>query len=263
MVANEKPARRIAVISGKGGVGKTVITANIAGALSSLGRRILVVDADLGLANLDIVLGLDPKFTLQDFLCGERTLEEILMPTTRGFDLLPAGSGIQEGTVFTPVMAEKIERVLVPLESQYDAILFDAGAGIGNVVLFFANLADEILLIVTPEPTSLMDAYATIKILSQQHDRSEFLLVVNQTNPRYSEQVGAAVASHLQNVSTRFLGSPSPVRIELIGSIPQDPAIPNSIKQRQLLSEISPQAPAASLLNHLAGFLDTRVHRPD
>jgi flagellar biosynthesis protein FlhG len=259
MTAKEKKARRIAVISGKGGVGKTVLTANIAGALSSLGRRVLVVDADLGLANMDILLGLDPKLTIQDVLHGKHTLEEVILTTNKGFDLLPAGSGVPEGAVMTAAMAEKMELFLAPLDAKYDVILFDVGAGIGDVVLLFANLAKEIILVVTPEPTSMMDAYATIKILNQFHSRSEFLLIVNQANPKYFDQVGTTVATHLQNISSRFLESPSPVHIKLIGSIPQDPAIPSSIRQRQLLIDINPQAPATCLVNTLAGFLDARV----
>lgn len=256
-----KTARRIAVISGKGGVGKSVITANIAGVLSSLGRRILLVDADLGLANLDILLGMDPQFTIQDAFFGNHSLDEIVIPTSRGFDLLPAGSGMPEGTIYSQAMAQKIEAILKPLEARYDAILFDAGAGAGDVVLFFANLAHEILLVVTPEPTSLTDAYATIKILNQLHDRSEFLLVVNQADPACADKVGTAVAGHLQNVISRFIASPCPVRLELIGCIPRDPAVPDSIRHRQLLSESSPQSPSACLLESLGGFLDTRVHR--
>jgi flagellar biosynthesis protein FlhG len=263
MAVEKKKARRIAVISGKGGVGKTVITANMAAALSCIGRRILVVDADLGLANLDIMLGVDPRFTIQDVLHGICPLEEVLLPTARGFDLLPAGSGVPEDTQLTPALAEKIESLLRSLEDRYDAILFDAGAGVGDVVLFFANLAHEILLVVTPEPASLMDAYATIKILSQLYARSEFLLVVNQADPNCSGQIGVSVANHLQNVISRFLGPShqNPVRVELIGSIPQDPTIPKAIRQRQLLADISPQAPATCLMNHLAGFFDTRMQK--
>jgi flagellar biosynthesis protein FlhG len=261
MVVDGKKARRIAVISGKGGVGKTVLTANLAAAWSLIGRRILVVDADLGLANLDILLGVAPQFTIQDVLHGTHAVEEVLMPTAKGFDLLPAGSGLPEGTIFTPALAEHIESILGSLEHRYDAILFDAGAGVGEVVLFFANLAHEILIVVTPEPTSLTDAYATIKILNQLHERSEFLLVVNQANPNCSVQIGVSVANHLQNVISKFFGATdrNSVKIELIGAIPQDSAIPQAIKQRQLLTEISPQAPSTCLLNHLATFLDARI----
>jgi flagellar biosynthesis protein FlhG len=261
MVVEGKKARRITVLSGKGGVGKTVITANLAAALSSIGRRILVVDADLGLANLDVLLGLAPRFTIQDAFRGTRSLDEVLLPTTKGFDLLPAGSGLPESTVFTKALAENIESILASLERRYDAILFDAGAGVGDVVLLFANLADEILLVVTPESTSMMDAYATIKILYQLHKRNEFLLVVNQTNPDCSRRIGTTVANHLQNVASKFLGSSqkSPVQVKLIGSIPQDPVVPQAILRRRLLSEINPQAPSACLMTHLANFLDTRA----
>jgi flagellar biosynthesis protein FlhG len=157
MVAEEKRARRIAVVSGKGGVGKTVITANLAAALSSGGHRVLIVDADLGLANLDVILGIAPQFTIQDVLQGNQTLDKVLLSTKKGFDLLPAGSGLPEGTKLTPTLSKGLESLLSSLDHRYDVILFDAGAGIGDVVMFFANLADEILLVVTPEPTSLME----------------------------------------------------------------------------------------------------------
>jgi flagellar biosynthesis protein FlhG len=253
-----KRARRIAIISGKGGVGKTVITANLAAALASLGRRILVIDADLGLANLDILLGVDPPFTIHDVLRGVCSPDEALMPTGLGFDLLPAGSGLPDGAIFSSSFARHFEAILDSLDSRYDDILFDAGAGVGDVVLYFANLADEILLVVTPEPTSMMDAYATIKILHQLYERRTFLLIVNQANPDSSKQIGEAVSKHLQNVISQFLGSQNPVRLELMGCIPQDPAIPQSIRQRQLLRETNPKAPSTRLLHGFANFLNGR-----
>jgi flagellar biosynthesis protein FlhG len=259
MSVEAKRARRIAVISGKGGVGKTVITANIAAWLSSLGRRILVVDADLGLANLDILLGLDPRFTVHDALRGICSLEEVLMTTANGFDLLPAGSGLPEGTAFDSAFAEHFESILGSLDSRYDAILFDVGAGVGDIVLYFANLAHDVLLIMTPEPTSMMDGYAAIKILHQLHERNEFLLIVNQANPASPTQTGSAVARHLQNVISQFLGSQNPIRLELMGCIPQDPAIPQAIRKRQLLREIDPQAPSTGFIGRIANMLDARL----
>ena len=261
MVNEGKMARRIAVISGKGGVGKTVITANLAAALASLGRRILVIDADLGLANLDIILGVDPQFTIQDVLRGNCSLEQVLIDTNKGFDLLPAGSGLPEGTVVTTRLAEFFDTILGSLEGRYDAILFDAGAGVGDVVLHFANLAHEILLVVTPEPTSLMDAYATIKILNQLQERKEFLLLVNQANPVSFGQIGISVANRLQSVSAKFMGTQNAVRLVLMGCIPQDPAIPNAIKQRQLLRETDPQAASTCLISQIADALDLRVQQ--
>ena len=220
-----------------------------------------MVDADLGLANLDIMLDLEPQFTLFDALHGLQPPEKILVHTSRGFDLLPAGSGLPEGTLLTKLLSEGVESVLASLEDRYDVILFDAGAGVGDVVLFFANLADEILLVATPEPTSLMDSYATIKILNKEYGRDEFLLIVNQANPGSFSQVGNSVASHLQNVISQFIDSEvkKPVRLELIGSIPLDPAIPQAIRRRQLLSETSPEAPSACILNNLADSIRTHI----
>jgi flagellar biosynthesis protein FlhG len=259
MAAEKNPARRIAVISGKGGVGKSIITANLAGALSASGRKILVLDADLGLANLDIILGVAPQFTIFDVLHGTHPLEEVLIPTTKGFDLIPGGSSVPEGTLFTQSLAEKIESVLSSLENRYDAILFDAGTGIGDVVLFFANLAHEILLVVTPEPTSVMDAYATIKILSHTYGRCEFLLLVNQVNPECSDQAGERIAGHLRTVISKYLKSDHPVRLELVGSIPTDPMVHHAVRQQKLLAESCPEAPAACFLNHLARLLNARL----
>jgi flagellar biosynthesis protein FlhG len=261
MASETKRARRISIISGKGGVGKTVITANLAAALHSIGRRVLVIDADLGLANMDIVLGVAPKLTIQDLLSGSHSLEEVLLKTSKGFDLLPAGSGLTEGTILTPALTQKINSILRRVEEQYDAILFDAGAGIGDVVLFFANLADEILLVVTPEPTSLMDSYATIKVLHQLYGRDEFLLIINQASPACPEQVGFSVVSHLQKVISRFIdsGKSGEIRLHLAGSIPTDPAIPRAISERQLLAENSPRAPSVSLMEHVAGVLHSRM----
>jgi len=252
-------ARRYAIVSGKGGVGKTVITANLAAALAARGSRTLVVDADLGLANLDVILGLNPSGTLQDVLSGDLPVEEILLSTRGGFDLLPAGSGTMEATLLTPALAESVQAMLEKLEPSYDAILFDAGAGIGEVVLFFARLADEILLVVTPEPTSLMDAYATVKVLALRFGCNNFRLVVNQTNPRNPEQSGSLVADRLQQVISRFLSNESskPVRIHLAGVLPSDPAIGRAIARQKLLQETEPSAPALSHIRRLAESLDS------
>jgi flagellar biosynthesis protein FlhG len=261
MVDEEKKARRIAVISGKGGVGKTVITANLAAALSCAGHRVLVVDADLGLANLDVILDVAPQFTINDFIEGKSTLDKVLVSTQKGFDLLPAGSGLPEGTVLTPTLAKSLESLLSSLESRYDMMLFDAGAGIGDVVLFFANSAHEIVLVVTPEPTSLMDSYATIKVLNKFYKRTEFLLVVNQANPGCPGQIGASVVNHLQNVISKFIQSENQdsVRLHLVGTIPQDPAIPQAVRLRQLLTDASPEAPSTCLMNHLADHIQSRL----
>jgi len=259
MTNEQRNAHCIAVISGKGGVGKSVITANLAAALSSIGRKVLAVDADLGLASLDVILGIEPKFTIFDALQGGRSLDEIPIPTKNGFDVLPTGSGIPEAAAFTPVMGKNLEAAIRSLQNRYDVLLFDAGAGIGDVVLFFACLAHEILLVVTPEPTSIMDAYATLKILSQDYGKTEFLLLVNQADPHQPDRVAASIAGHLQKVISEYLASDNSIRVELIGSIPTDPMIPRSVRQRQLLEKIAPLAPSTVLLSRMARLLDRRI----
>jgi flagellar biosynthesis protein FlhG len=260
-MTSDKKARRIAVISGKGGVGKTVITANLAAALAAQGRRVLVLDADLGLANLDIILGVDPQYTIQDVFRGACRLDDALVKTHQGFDLMPAGSGLQENTVLSKALAENMEALLVDLEERYDIILFDVGAGLGDVVLFFANLAHKILVVVTPEPTSLMDAYASIKVLKQLYERNEFLLAVNQVNPEHPLEIGTSVAKHLQGVISKFIDAKHspPICLQLIGSLPKDPAIPRSIKNRQLLSDTYPPAASVCFMNTMADCLRTSM----
>jgi flagellar biosynthesis protein FlhG len=258
-MGSERRARRYAVISGKGGVGKSVITANLAAAFASAGQRTLVIDADLGLANLDVMLGLNPTGTIQDVLAGSLAIDKVLVPTRAGFDLLPAGSGTLENSLLTPELATSLRQLLDTLEFRYDAILFDAGAGIGEVVLFFARLADEIVLVVTPEPTSLMDAYATVKILSLRFGCTDYRLVVNQADPHCPEKSGAMIATHLQQVVSRFLSVDGgiPVRLHLTGTLPKDPAVSRSISRQRLLSESDPEAPVTSVIPRLVESLRT------
>lgn len=258
----DKPrARRYAIISGKGGVGKTVITANLAAALAGTGKRTLVFDADLGLANMDVLLGVNPSGTIQDVLNGRLTVEQAMVRTRSGFDLLPAGSATLESNVLTPLLADNLIGLLENIESRYDVILFDVGAGIGEAVLFFARLADEIVLIVTPEPTSMMDAYATVKVLALRHGCTDIRLIVNQADPLGPEQSGMRVANHLQRVVTKFLSEEcgAPVRLHFAGSLPSDPAVARAIRNQQLLCETDPRNPVAQGIPRLAESLQAAV----
>jgi len=256
-MGTENLARRFAVVSGKGGVGKTVLTANLAASFAGAGKRTLVVDADLGLANIDVILGLSPAHSLQDVLNGDRSIEDALIQAPGGFELLPAGSGLQEGTILTPFLSESLKTLVDSLETRYEAIFFDAGAGIGEVPLFFASIADTVLLVVTPEATSLMDAYATIKVLAQRYGRREISLVVNQANPENPIKTGTTVKNHLQQIATRFLQreDPAPLRIHLAGSIPSDQLIVHAVSQQRLLVETSPQSPATHSITSMAESL--------
>jgi flagellar biosynthesis protein FlhG len=259
-MAVECATRRLAVLSGKGGVGKTVIAANLATSLAAGGSRVLVVDADVGMANIDVVLGLHPETTLRDVLDGVRSLDEALIHTPVGFDLLAGGSGSRDGSSLTAGARAQIETLLDSLAPLYDFILFDLGAGIGDLVLFFANLADDVLLVVTPEPTSLTDAYATIKVLASRYGRTDVHLVVNRKDVRGSDPTCAALTAHLQGVLDRFVSAPGAraVALSLLAVIPEDPGMSRSVRQQRLLTLAAPDAPSARAIASLAQAVRAR-----
>ena len=244
-------ARVMAVTSGKGGVGKTFVAANLAAALARLGERVLVLDADLGLANLDVVLNLAPRTTLHDVFSGRAELEDAVTPAPGGFSVLLAGSGLVEYSRLTAEVRDKLIEVIETMAPRYDRILIDTGAGISDVVLHAVSLAQEVLVVVTSEPTAMTDAYATIKVLSQQQQRGLMHLVVNQT-----ERLGEArtIRSQLQLVVDRFVnpGAAVAVKVQLLGEIPADNAVRESVKRRQLLLEVSPGSPAAKAIGVIA-----------
>lgn len=245
-----KPAARgriLAVTSGKGGVGKTFVSANLAAALARRGERVLVLDADLGLANLDVVLNLFPKITLHDVFTGKAELEQAILPAPGGFSVLLAGSGLVEYSRLTPEVSEKLLDVIQKVAPRFDRIILDTGAGISDVVLYAVSLADEVLVVATPEPTSLTDAYATIKVLATQQQRTGARLMVNQIS-RQGE--GRVIRGQLQQVIDRYvtpqMADPGvPFRLELLGEIPTDSAVREAVQKRRLLMELQPGCPAA------------------
>jgi flagellar biosynthesis protein FlhG len=243
-----------AVTSGKGGVGKTFMSANLAAALTRRGERVLVLDADLGLANLDVVLNLHPKITLHDVFTGKRDLEEAILPAPGGFSVLLAGSGLVEYSRLTPEVREQLQGIIQKLAPRFDRILLDTGAGISDVVLYAVSLADEVMVIATSEPTSLTDAYATIKVLAVQQQRRVIKLVVNQVS-RLGE--GRAIRGQLQQVVDRYVtnGTDSPLKLELLGDVPTDPSVRQAVQRRQLLLETLPGCPAAKAVGAIADKL--------
>ncbi len=244
-------ARITAVTSGKGGVGKTFVAANLAAALASQGQRVLVLDADLGLANLDVVLNLPPKVTLHDVFTGKHPIDAAIVPAPGGFSVLLAGSGMVEYSRLTPEVREQLQQVIADVAPRYDHVLLDTGAGISDVVLYTVSLADDVMVVVTPEPTSLTDAYATIKVLATLQQRRAVQLVVNQTR-RAGE--GRAVQHQLQQVIDRYVnpGLDKAVRLELLGELPVDPSVRDAIVKRELLIEWLPGAPASVAMRALA-----------
>ena len=247
-------ARITAVTSGKGGVGKTFIAANLAAALARRGERVLVLDADLGLANLDVVLNLHPKITLHDVFTGKSELEDAILPAPGGFSVLLAGSGLVEYSRLTPEVREQLLAVIEKVAPRFDRILLDTGAGISDVVLYAVSLADEVMVVATPEPTSLTDAYATIKVLASQQQRTLIKLVVNQVG-RLGE--GRVIRGQLQQVVDRFVsnGTDTPLKLEMIGEVPTDAAVREAVQKRQLLIETIPGCAAAKAVGAIADRL--------
>jgi len=248
----------IAVTSGKGGVGKTFVSANLAAALAKLGLRVLVLDADLGLANLDVVLNLYPKITLHDVFTGKAKLEDAIVRAPGGFSVLLAGSGMVEYSRLTPDVRNDFLRVMNGLVPHYDVVLLDTGAGISDVVLFAVSLASEVIVVATPEPTSLTDAYATIKVLVGQQKRQTIRMVINQT-ARLGD--GRAITVQLQQVLDRFVPTEPgrPIKLVHMGDIPADPAVRQAIMRRQLLMQSTPSCPAAMAISQLALKLEDSV----
>ncbi len=252
-----KRARITAVTSGKGGVGKTFVSANLAAALTLRGERVLVLDADLGLANLDVVLNLTPKITLHDVFTGKADLDDAVLAAPGGFSVVLAGSGMVEYSRLTPDVRNQLLATVESLAPRFDRILLDTGAGISDVVLFAVSLADEVLIVTTPEPTSLTDAYATIKVLASQQQRRNIRLVVNQVT-RSGD--GRVIRGQLQQVVDKFV-SPhlidpnTPLKLEFLGDVPSDPAVREAVLKRQLLLEVMPGTAAAIAIGVVADKL--------
>jgi flagellar biosynthesis protein FlhG len=237
-----KPALKVfAVTSGKGGVGKSNVAANLAIHVAKTGKRVLVIDADLGLANIEIIFGLKPRYHLGDVLGGGRPIEDVLIQGPHGIALLPAGSGVQSLTQLTDTEKMQFITALDPLEELFDVVFIDSGAGIGDNVLFFVGAAQEAILVVNPEPTSLIDAYAVVKVLSQQAGVSAFSVIVN---PVVDEMVARGIFHKLTTVTNRFLNA----RIRHLGYIPRDENFHRAIMAQRPIVDMFPSSPASRAL---------------
>ena len=235
----------IAVTSGKGGVGKTNVVANLAMALSLGGKRVLVLDADLGLGNLDVLLGVVPQYTLEHVLSGAKRVSEIILQGPGGIMILPASSGIQDLTALSREQQVILQDELDRISADVDVLLIDTGAGISSNVLFFAVAAQEILVVASPEPTSITDAYALMKVLSSRFSERHFRLLVNMAK---SQRDAREVYRKIGLVADRFLN----VSIDYVGYIPADEHVPKAVCRQRAVVEAYPHAPASQEFYRLA-----------
>ncbi len=234
----KKRPKIIAITSGKGGVGKTNIVANLGFTLSRFGKKVLILDADLGLGNLDVLLGLTPEYNLSHLIQGEKKLTEIVVSGPGGLKILPAASGIQE---LTCLSAENRHLVFSQLEtfiSDFDIMLIDTAAGISSNVLYFNINADEIIVVATPEPTSITDAYALMKVLSVKYGTDQFKLVINAVA---NDDEADDVYRQLNLVADRFLN----VKIDYYGGIVLDENLRKGVRKQRVVSELSPLTKAS------------------
>jgi flagellar biosynthesis protein FlhG len=241
--------RVIAVSSGKGGVGKSNIVVNLALALDRLGKRVLILDADLGLANIDILLGLTPKYNISHVLDGSKRLQDVLVHGPGGIRVMPASSGVQELTKLSEEQKLIFLEMLDGLEAEIDILLIDIGAGISDTVVYFNLAAQEKIVVVTPEPTSLTDAYALIKVLYTRHDERYFKILTNAVK---DDADGKAVFTKISKVADHFLDGLS---LDYLGAVPYDPCMSKAVIQQKPLLELFPGAPAAKAFGELANKL--------
>jgi flagellar biosynthesis protein FlhG len=236
----------LSVTSGKGGVGKTNLSVNLAYQLALSGHRVVLLDADLGLANIDILLGIVPEKNLFHLLHQNATLDNVLLPTKYGFSILPAASGITE--MLTLSTGQKLELLdaLDPLDEIVDVFIVDTGAGINDNVIYFNIAVQERLLVLTPEPTSLTDAYALIKVLKLEHGVERFRVVVNMAK---SAQDAKHTFSKLHNACDHFM---SGISLDLLGFIPRDEKIRAAVIRQVPFSHLDPKSPASIKIQELA-----------
>ncbi len=232
------PALVFAITSAKGGVGKTNIVANLAAALALHKKRVMVIDADLGLANLDLFLGVRPAYTLADFFAGLATLDEIIIPNRNGILLLPSARGVQEITALRHDQKIALLTELDALSTEVDLVLVDTGSGISDTVTYFATSAQEIVVVVTPEPSSITDAYALIKVLAFVYQEKRFWILANNVS---GEAEARRLFDALSGTVLRFLNA----SLDLFGWVPRDPQLIRAVARSQMVVTDAADAPSA------------------
>ena len=244
------PVQVIAVTGGKGGVGKSNESVNLAISLADMGRRVTILDADLGLGNLDILLGITARQDLSHVLDGTCSIKDILVEGPKGIKIVPASSGTQELVTLGPREHAGLIHAFSDLGDDIDVLIIDTAAGISEMVMSFVVAAQETLFVVTNEPTSITDAYAMIKLLNQKHDGYRFNILANMVR---SQQEGRDLYNKLTKVSDRFLD----VALQFTGCIPFDDYLRKSVQRQKAVVEAYPRSKSALAFKALATKVDS------
>ncbi|MCC5796918.1 MAG: MinD/ParA family protein [Methylophaga sp.] len=240
-----RPVKVIAIASGKGGVGKTNVTVNLGVAMASQGKEVVLLDADLGLANIDVMLGLHPQYNLLNVLEGSKTLREIMIEGPSGLKIIPATSGVQRMAELTPAEHAGMIQAFSELEQHIDVLLIDSAAGIADSVVSFTRAAQEVIVVVCDEPASITDAYALIKLLSRDHKVERFHIIANMCR---SVQEGRELFDKIALVCDRFLD----VTLDFMGIVPFDEDLRRAVKKQRSVVEFIPRSKSAMAFMHLA-----------
>ena len=244
-VQQTHPVRVITVTSGKGGVGKTNVSANLATALSAQGQNVLIMDADLGLGNIDVLLGLYPQKTLQNVISGENELQDVIADGPNNLKIIPSASGIQEMAELSPSQHAGLIQSFSSLSNEIDVLIVDTAAGITDSVISFSRAAQEVLVVVCDEPASITDAYALIKLLNREHGLFRFRILSNMVS---SVQKGREVYDSIVKVTDRFLD----VALDYMGCIPNDDFLIKAVKKQRAVVDAYPRSKAAIAFKNLA-----------
>ncbi len=243
------PVRVLAVTSGKGGVGKTNISVNLAAAFARQGKQVLLMDADLGLANIDILLGLQPQFDLRHVISGEKTLEEIIVDGPLGVKVIPASSGIAHMAELSSAEHAGLVRAFSDLPLAADIMIVDTAAGIADGVITFCKACQEVLVTVCDEPASITDAYALIKLLSKDHGTKRVQIIANMVR---SDAHGEDLYNKIRRVTDRFLD----VQVDYLGAVPLDEYVRKAVQQQKPVISSYPRSPASVAITKIANKID-------
>ena len=249
-MVNPRAVRAIAVTGGKGGVGKTNVSVNLGVAAAELGQKVLLLDADLGLANIDVVLGLHPQYDLSHVMRGERSLAEVLIEGPSGMKVIPGASGVKALADLTPAEHTGLIRAFSEVAADTELLIVDTAAGISDTVLSFSRASHEIVVVVCDEPASITDAYAIIKLLNRDYGHQRFRILANMVR---TAQEGRELYNKMCRVTDRYLD----VTLGFMGAVPYDESLRRAVKAQRPVVQAFPRSRAAQVFRNLAKKIET------